>query len=235
MKKICFVIILIISIKTCIAQELKPTDTLALVTFIVTDYNEVPEEGAYLKVTGVDTTLVQEGTADVQGRVVMLLPEGRKYKRLVKKFNMDFDFDEPKPFALPAMPGPIVMESILKIRVVKSYLRTYNLDHVYFDSNKSDLKSESIKAVKTLLKAMESNPKMRVEIAGHTDNVGDDKSNMILSQQRADAVMQYILDNGMAKDRILAKGYGETSPLASNDDEAGRQKNRRTEVRVISE
>jgi flagellar motor protein MotB len=217
------------------AQELKPTDTLALVTFIVTDYNEVPEEGAYVKISGIDTVLTKEGTADIQGRVVMLLPEGKKYKRLVKKFDLDFDFDESKPFSLPAMPGPIVMESILKIRVVKSYLRTYNLDHVYFDTNKWDIKSESLKAIKTLIKAMESNPKMRVEIAGHTDNVGDDKSNMTLSQRRADAVVKYVLDNGIAQNRILAKGYGEIMPLASNDEDSGRQKNRRTEVRVIEE
>ena len=68
---------------------------------------------------------------------------------------------------------------------------------------------------------------------GRTDNVGDDEPNMKLSQARADSVRKYLMLNGVAANRIVAKGYGETSPVVSNNASEGRQSNRRTEVRIL--
>ncbi|HRZ47762.1 MAG TPA: OmpA family protein, partial [Bacteroidales bacterium] len=67
------------------------------------------------------------------------------------------------------------------------------------------------------------------------DDVGDDASNLKLSQQRADAVKNYLAGKGIARDRVVAVGYGETQPVASNDTPEGRQQNRRTEVKILSD
>ena len=74
-----------------------------------------------------------------------------------------------------------------------------------------------------------------IEIAGHTDNVGKPEANMKLSQGRADAVRNYLIKKGVKPDHVSAKGYGDTSPIATNDTDAGKQRNRRTEVRIIKE
>ena len=74
---------------------------------------------------------------------------------------------------------------------------------------------------------------MEIEISGHTDSKGSDDYNLQLSQGRADAVRQYLVDNGISEDRIISKGYGETVPLADNDTEEGRQTNRRVQFTVL--
>ena len=75
---------------------------------------------------------------------------------------------------------------------------------------------------------------MIVEIGGHTDNVGSDADNLALSQSRSKAVRAHLLRQGVAANRVQAKGYGETSPRSSNETSSGRAKNRRTEFKVLS-
>lgn len=78
-----------------------------------------------------------------------------------------------------------------------------------------------------------NNSKMKIEISGHTDAVGSDVDNMNLSNNRANAVMQYLLKKGVNGNRLTAKGYGETKFIAPNDTEKGKQKNRRVEFVII--
>lgn len=77
-------------------------------------------------------------------------------------------------------------------------------------------------------------PRLRVELAGHTDNVGDAAANLLLSNARADKVKTYLVEKGVASARMIAKGYGQDAPLESNDTPAGRRKNRRTELKILS-
>jgi OOP family OmpA-OmpF porin len=74
---------------------------------------------------------------------------------------------------------------------------------------------------------------MRIEVGGHTDNVGNDAANQKLSEQRANAVREFLIAKGIDGTRIVAKGYGETKPIATNETEEGRAQNRRTEVTVL--
>ena len=104
------------------------------------------------------------------------------------------------------------------------------LRNIYFDFDKSTLRPESNTELNKLLEMLKSNPNMKIELAGHTDKIGSEEYNRSLSQKRAEAVMKYLVGKGISADRITAKGYGETKPLASNDDEEeGRELNRRTE------
>ena len=84
-----------------------------------------------------------------------------------------------------------------------------------------------------MVEALNSKEGMNIEIAGHTDNVGDEAGNLRLSKARAEAVREYLINHKVRKDRVTAKGYGQTIPIADNSTEEGRFKNRRTEVRIL--
>lgn len=108
------------------------------------------------------------------------------------------------------------------------------LKNIFFDTGKSELKSESISELENILELLENNPDLKVQINGHTDNTGDAEPNKVLSLKRATAVVDYLIEKGVARERLSAVGYGEERPLVSNDDEAdGREINRRTEIEII--
>jgi outer membrane protein OmpA-like peptidoglycan-associated protein len=108
------------------------------------------------------------------------------------------------------------------------------LRHVFFDTGKTTLREESFDELDKLSMFMTTNTKMKVEIGGHTDNVGSHEINVQLSQRRAAAVRSYLISKGIDGKRITAVGYGETKPLVSNDDEeGGRAINRRVEFKVL--
>ena len=111
--------------------------------------------------------------------------------------------------------------------------QTFRLNNIFFDTAKSILRPESNEELNKLLKIMNDNPKMEIAIAGHTDWVGTDEYNFKLSDDRANAVMYYIVSHGISASRITAKGYGELVPIADNETEDGRQTNRRVEFTIV--
>lgn len=106
------------------------------------------------------------------------------------------------------------------------------LRNIYFDTGSANLREESQQELNRLYEIMEQSG-LVIEIGGHTDNVGREDSNQKLSQERAEAVRNYVIGRGIAEDRILAKGYGETEPIATNETDEGRQENRRVEIKVL--
>lgn len=111
--------------------------------------------------------------------------------------------------------------------------QTIRLNNIFFDSGKYDLLSESNAELDKLLKILTNNKQLTIEIAGHTDAVGADNANLILSNNRANAVMNFLLSNGIEKQRLTAKGFGETKFITTNDTEEGKQQNRRVEFVII--
>ncbi|MEP2446029.1 MAG: OmpA family protein [Balneola sp.] len=107
------------------------------------------------------------------------------------------------------------------------------LRNIYFDTGSANLRDESQEELNRLFDIMEKSG-LVIEIGGHTDNVGREDSNERLSQSRAEAVRTYVIDRGIAEERIQAKGYGESEPIADNETEEGRQENRRVEIKVLS-
>lgn len=108
------------------------------------------------------------------------------------------------------------------------------LNNVFFDVDKYDLKPESKVEMDKLLAFLEANPKLRIEIGGHTDNTGNPQDNQTLSENRAKSVYNYLVSQGIDPKRLTYKGYGATKPIAPNDSEEGRKKNRRTEYRILA-
>jgi outer membrane protein OmpA-like peptidoglycan-associated protein/tetratricopeptide (TPR) repeat protein len=111
--------------------------------------------------------------------------------------------------------------------------KSYKLNDIYFATNSFDLKRESKLVIDAFIEFLNENPTVNIEIQGHTDNVGNDNSNMVLSENRAKSVYDYIISTGVSTDRLSFKGYGETKPIATNDTEDGRAKNRRTVFVVL--
>lgn len=111
--------------------------------------------------------------------------------------------------------------------------RSVVLNNVFFDTDRSTLKKESEVELEKLCELMKSNPKIRVEIAGHTDNQGSKEHNLTLSRNRAKAVYDYLVAHGIKADRMRYKGYGFDQPVATNDTPEGRALNRRTEFKIV--
>jgi outer membrane protein OmpA-like peptidoglycan-associated protein len=108
------------------------------------------------------------------------------------------------------------------------------LKNIFFDVGKSAIKQASISELENIKQLLMSNTKLRVQINGHTDNTGNANANKALSLQRATAVVNYLIENGIERDRLRAVGFGEERPIVSNDDEiGGREINRRTEIEII--
>ena len=109
------------------------------------------------------------------------------------------------------------------------------LKNIFFDTGKASIKQASISELDRIHELLKANPNLKIQINGHTDNVGEADYNQKLSEQRAQAVAKYLLQYGTSKTQVVAKGFGETRPLVSNDDEfGGREINRRTEIEILS-
>lgn len=110
---------------------------------------------------------------------------------------------------------------------------TVRLKNIYFDFNKTTLKSESFTELNKVVDFLQANPTVEVEIAGHTDSKGTDEYNKALSQGRSQAVVDYLAQQGIDTARLTAKGYGESSPIDTNDTPEGQANNRRVEFTVL--
>ena len=106
------------------------------------------------------------------------------------------------------------------------------LKNVFFGTNEVNLKPGSLVELDQVISLLQDNPEVKILIKGHTDNVGKPDENLKLSQGRALSVINYLVSKGIARDRLGHKGFGATKPIASNDTEEGRAKNRRTELEV---
>jgi outer membrane protein OmpA-like peptidoglycan-associated protein len=110
-----------------------------------------------------------------------------------------------------------------------------NMGDVLFDFGKYNLRSEAREKLAKLTGIVLAHPGLKLAVEGHTDSVGGDEANQKLSEQRADAVRKYLIEEGLADASVSSQGFGKTSPVADNDTAAGRQKNRRVEIVVSGE
>lgn len=110
---------------------------------------------------------------------------------------------------------------------------TLRLKYVFFDTGSNNLDVLSNHELDYIAGMLKKHPHIRLEVAGHTDNVGDPASNRTLSMGRATSVRDRLVSQGIAASRLVVNGYGDTKPMETNDTEEGKAKNRRTELRVI--
>jgi len=195
---------------------------------VVLDFKEKPIEGEQILFRGIKTNKIFKGITSKDGRFEIEVPGGDTYEIKIKSVG---DAKEYNTLEIPVLQeGYSYNKGTLTVMIEEPKL--FILDNVYFDSGKATLKSSSYKELNELLEYLTLKPTTNIEIAGHTDNVGEDTANLALSQRRADAVKKYLLKRGVSSKRVQAKGYGESRPVSDNTTDKGRAMNRRTEVHI---
>lgn len=121
------------------------------------------------------------------------------------------------------------------LSATKAEEKVIRLNYVYFETNSTKLTDLSKYELDNLVGILNKYPNMSIEVAGHTDAEGEDAANLTLSQGRSRSVYDYLVGKGIATNRLVAKGYGETRPVDTNDTEEGKAKNRRTEFQILTQ
>ncbi len=174
--------------------------------------------------------LISKLQTDEDGNYLVTLPEGRDYAFNVNRKGYLFFSDN---FSLSKNPADSVFIKDIPLQPLEKGAAIV-LKNIFFDSKKFDLKPASLAELDKVVQLLNDNPALKIEIDGYTDNVGQPADNLSLSNNRAKAVVNYLLTKGIAAQRLSYKGFGETKPVADNTTEAGKALNRRTELSVIS-
>jgi outer membrane protein OmpA-like peptidoglycan-associated protein len=163
------------------------------------------------------------------GKYLVTLPSGKNYGISVKREGYLFHSEN---FNLPE--NADFQEFDLDVALKKIEIgSTIVLRNIFFDSDKSALKPESANELERLIKLLKDNPNLKIELASHTDSDGSEEYNLKLSDSRSASVVDYIIAKGISSQRLVAKGYGESKPIAENETTMGKQKNRRTEFKIL--
>lgn len=226
MKKLYPILIAMLCATIVNAQsDIHPDSTVVKIKCV--DQDKLPEDSALVELINPDGSIAAAVYSNIDGLAKCTVKRGVVYNLKTSKYKTTKEQD-------PLNCANAKMNLLLKIKFYeKKYAQKWELA-VYFKTNEHTLDFEDLSALNALYEKMVENQTMHVEIAAHTDNVGNDAYNLRLSQRRANSVRQYIIGKGIPEDRIVSKGYGETDPVDTNETEEGRAKNRRTEVRVLA-
>ncbi|MBL7730391.1 MAG: OmpA family protein [Chitinophagaceae bacterium] len=203
---------------------------MATVDVTVTDMKGKPKKGEQVLFRGQRSGKLLTGVSDATGKIKQLLPPGDTWVVSLKAIS---DTTSYAMLEVPALEADEYFTEPFWVNIKFEPARRYRLDNVHFDTDKASLRGDSYAQLKELLEYLQHHDDIRVEIAGHTDNVGTDAHNLKLSQDRANTIRNYLIGKGIKAARLTAKGYGATEPVADNATAEGRQQNRRTEVRVL--
>jgi outer membrane protein OmpA-like peptidoglycan-associated protein len=163
------------------------------------------------------------------GNFLLSLPSGKNYGISVSASGYLFHSEN---FDLQDTATYKEVVKVIELKKVKVG-KTIVLNNVFYDFDKATLRPESSTELDALVQLLKDNEKLRIELGSHTDDKGADDYNLKLSDARAASVVAYLVGKGIAQDRLVAKGYGESTPVASNETDEGRQQNRRTEFKVL--
>ncbi len=219
------------------ASELKPTKDHAVLKFFVIDKKkDEPVKGVVINLTSPDGERYYTKETDSLGYSEVLVKVGKKYaltylslgKKDIKA-SVPVNNDPMQNIKLTLRYENKIPEKTTQDGTPRGFI----LGGVTFDTGKATISSESFPRLDSVVEFMTHKTSARVQISGHTDNVGVPANNKLLSQRRADACKKYLMDKGIDGSRIEAIGYGDEQPVASNDTEEGRQRNRRIEAREL--
>lgn len=171
-----------------------------------------------------------QGLSQEDGKFSLRLPAGDKYDIFILGFK---DSVSNITLEIPALGPNESYKTAQKVDLFHQPAKTFILDDVNFETGKADLKIESFPVLDELVAYLNRKDDERIEIGGHTDNVGKPAANILLSMERAKSVMVYVISKGINASRLTAKGYGSSIPVASNLTGKGKAMNRRTEIKIL--
>lgn len=171
-----------------------------------------------------------QGLTDSTGKFTTRLPAGDKYEIFILGFKDSTSYIF---LDIPATVGNAYYKNPFKVDIQFMPAKSFILEDCNFETGKADLEEDSYKVIDELVAYLNRKDDERIELGGHTDNVGAAKSNLVLSEARANTVRNYLLSKGIDPTRVTAKGYGFSVPVASNKTAEGKAQNRRTEVKIL--
>jgi outer membrane protein OmpA-like peptidoglycan-associated protein len=209
------------------AQTDTPTANDAIFNFIVTSVSGKPRQGDLIILKSKKTLKKYQSLTGIDGKCTLTIPPGETYTIYYKVFTDTVKYQDIE------VPAGKRMAYTLSMKYDPP--KKFTLKNIFFETGLSKLTKESYTALNELVELMKVKKTMVIEISGHTDNVGNPETNQKLSADRAKAVRDYLIKQGIEPKRITAVGYGDSQPIADNDTPDGRQQNRRTEARIISQ
>ncbi|HEY7161368.1 MAG TPA: OmpA family protein, partial [Acidobacteriota bacterium] len=215
--------------------ELRPDIRPARTLYVQgTVFNKKTNKGLPATVELIDNSngeLTSKVQTDEQGNYFITLPVGKDYVFNVNRKGYLFYSDN---FLLSQRAPDSTYEKNIPLQPIEVNASIV-LKNIFFETNKFQLDPKSQAELDKIVQLLNDNPTLKIEIGGHTDNVGKPADNLSLSNNRARSVVSYLIGKGIASPRLVAKGYGETKPVADNTTDEGKAKNRRTELKVISQ
>jgi outer membrane protein OmpA-like peptidoglycan-associated protein len=213
-------------------KEARP-DEVAFFRGKIEDHGQGDPKGFKVEVKDAVTNKITEAMVDtITGNYSVVVNTKTKSDLIitVKKDNYAFSSQLVKKDSLISAKPVKINMAVDTIKVGK----TYTLNNIYYNTNSADLDPSSAVVINEFAEFLKSNPSLKIEVRGHTDNVGDQKSNLALSTDRAFSVRDLLIAKGIEEKRLINfKGYGASVPVADNATEAGRAKNRRTEFVIV--
>ena len=215
--------------------SLKP-QTISYVKGLVYDNkSKMPLSGRVTIFALRDSTIKFNYTSHSDGTFMAAIPHGEKYGIHVTHpdyvfYSEQFEIESHKPYSAIDLKAPL--NPLIEISDTGK-TDPIILRNVEFETGSARLLNDSYVELQQLKSLLLADPAIRMEIRGYTDNVGDAKSNLELSQKRAESVYRWLVTNGVQPERMTFEGLGENFPIADNDTEAGRQRNRRTEFVIL--
>jgi outer membrane protein OmpA-like peptidoglycan-associated protein len=167
---------------------------------------------------------------NTDGYYEVAVPTGKKYEIITKSFDYQTAYENVN-VPVSQKNQEIVKDFPLNNLAVGSKII---LKNIFYDFDKATLRSQSIIELDHLIQLLKDYPNMRIELSSHTDNKGTADYNVYLSNARSKSCVDYLITKGISKNRLEYRGYGLTQPIATNDTDAGRQMNRRTEFKILS-
>ncbi|TAL46030.1 MAG: flagellar motor protein MotB [Chitinophagaceae bacterium] len=168
---------------------------------------------------------------DEQGNYLITLPVGKDYAFNVNRKGYLFYSDN---FSLSQQSPDSIFQKDIPLQPIEANA-TVVLKNIFFDVNKFDLKPESETELDKVVQLLNDNPTLKIQIGGHTDSIGKAADNLVLSNNRSKAVVNYLITKSIDPNRLTSRGFGSTQPVSPNKTEEGRAMNRRTEMKVVSQ
>lgn len=202
----------------------------APVNVTMTDFKNNPLNNEIVVFKSKLSTKEYQGLTDSVGKFSIRLPSGDKYEVFVLGFKDSASYDI---LDIPALKGNAYYKNPFVLDIQYMPAKSFVLEDCNFETGKATLQESSYAVLDELVAYLIRKDDERVEVGGHTDNVGTAANNLKLSTDRANTVRAYLLTKGIDPSRVTAKGYGMTKPVASNATAEGKAQNRRTEVKIL--
>jgi hypothetical protein len=202
----------------------------APVNVTMTDFKNNPLNNEIVVFKSSLNTKEYQGLTDSLGKFSIRLPSGDKYEVFILGFKDSASYDI---LDIPALKGNAYYKNPFVLDIQHMPAKSFVLDDCNFETGKATLEESSYAVLDELVAYLLRKDDERIEVGGHTDNVGTAANNLKLSTERANTVRAYLLTKGIDPSRVTAKGYGMTKPVASNATAEGKAQNRRTEVKIL--